>query len=92
MGKCPLKQKMSVPVEKGPSVSFVGRKVRTYCSNDQIRFGSSIMKMVRAREEEVHTLLTKWSSRTKRLAGSDRRVIENSRLRTIKTDPLRFLQ
>ena len=31
MGKCPLKLKISVPVGEGLSVSFVGRKVRTYC-------------------------------------------------------------
>ena len=57
------------------------------------------MKTVSAREEEIHTLRAKLASRKKRvakekgrerkwLAGRGRRVIENSRLRTIQTDPL----
>ena len=33
MGKCPLKR--TAALGKGPSVSLVGRKVRTSCSNDQ---------------------------------------------------------
>ena len=56
---------MSAPLGKGPSVSFVGRKVRTYWSKIRVVLRSSRMKTVSAREEVVHTLRAKWSSRTK---------------------------
>jgi hypothetical protein len=55
------------PLGKGPSVSLVGRKVSTYWSKIIVVPGSSRLKTVSAREEEVHTLRAKWSSRKKRV-------------------------
>ena len=72
MGKCPLKRNMSAALGKGPSVSLVGRKVRTSCSNDQ---NSSCRVLEnengqRLRGIRPHTMRAKWSVRTKRLACS----------------------
>src|SRR5208282_2281308 len=69
MRKCPPKvKKCPRPLGKGPSVSLVGRKVRTYWSKIIVVPGSSRMKTVSSREEEINTLQVKWLSRKKRVS------------------------
>src|SRR5208282_3241349 len=69
MRKCPPKMKKCPrPLGKGPSVSLVGRKVRTYWLKIIVVPGSSRMKTVSEREEDVYTLRVKWSSRKKRIS------------------------
>ena len=98
MRNCPLKLKMSAPVgqrsvgvacgKEGPHVlvedpSCSGVLEKENGQRVRGKGPHSVGKMVLAKEK---------GRESKGLAGRGRCVIENSRLRTIKTDPLRFLQ
>jgi hypothetical protein len=89
-----LNEKLPHALSKGPSVSLVGDKVRTYYSNDHnISWVLENENGQRAIGKHPHTVGEMVFANEKGLlaAGRDRRVIENSRLHAIKKDPLVFL-